>query len=236
MYAKINKFTFMMKILILFLLIAPFSFEQKTDKICVEKCLQVKEEAFRLKNYEQLFSDCPGVEVISEGFNFRFIGFEKYGYELKMNTREKISELADRNQVIGYFDMVNSSDSNIQICSLGYAVDKMYIGLDEKKEVLKPGESIRVKYILVRGYTTFNKPYCGNYALYDSTMSDSISNYISFFERLRIEEQLAASNENYLQSNLITICTLNTSGEPVYTRSKILFRIPVKYINKLTFM
>ncbi len=172
-----------------------------------------------------IIPECRNIEIISESYDFLLKGFEKYGYTLQIDTNYNLPELIVRNQVIGYFDLVNNTDSIIKSLAITWSIDNMAIGTEiERDSLFKPGDSIKIKYTIFKGLTKIaNTDF--DFPIILTKMEDSIiTNKKKYIDNLTIAEKLKNSKAYFRVYNKLNICGKNIN---------IIFMIPVKYIKEI---
>jgi hypothetical protein len=88
------------------------------------------EPKYRDLIYKDLIPKYGNTEVVLAGYDYVFTGFEKYGYTLKIDTSSSyIQDLKARSEIVGYFDLVNNTDSIINVCPFGWSVDQSAVYL-----------------------------------------------------------------------------------------------------------
>jgi hypothetical protein len=217
-------------ILILTLFTASFCNGQDSIFICKEKNLLVPEGYIVGDKLRGSLSECKDAEAILEGYDYLFTGFEKYGYTLELDTSD-VQYLGVNSRIIGYFDLVNNTDSIINVCGIGAAGDMIVFGRvleDYNVTFLEPGDSIKIKYTLFRGLWRINRSF--DKPLIPDIKNENFivpKNKIKYINHLHLLKRLKHSNECFCYGNSLYIIRGN------YFR--VAFRIPAKYIRDIKY-
>ena len=179
--------------------------------------------------YTDIIPKYKEVEIIMESYDFLFTGFEKYGYTLCIDTTDSDKNYINT-KIVGYFDLVNNTDSTIKGASVGgWVIDNMgFIDIEKWDTPIKPNESKKIKFVILQGLgrlsqVHFNPPLI---PIGDSIINDKIS----YIDSLNLVERLRSSNAHFRMYNRLTIYGNNDKNVV-----NVIFIIPVKYIRKIEY-
>lgn len=218
--------------LILLLFASIVSMGQDSKVFCKKKNLFVPTGYIKDRNLNDIFNKCKNLQVVSENNIFLFTGFEKYGYTLLIDTITQKPRIL--NYFYGYFDLVNNTNVPLTILNLGYSVDIMHIiPLQKNRTQLLPGESIKVKYILVNGLSKISDQ--GIKKLIYNEENDE-KNINLLINQLIVKQIMNKTNSFYSMSNVLNIGAQYQNGEFIdKNRFLVVFRIPVKYFQNIEY-
>ena len=137
------------------------------------------------------------------------IGFEKYGYTLQIDTINEIQESLISSKLIGYFDLVNNTDSTIKLCQIGWSIDNMGLETEGNHDSLfKPRDSIKIKYTIFKGLSRIaNSDF--NLPIIPTINNDMVPNKKMYIEKFR--EHIKRDNKQYsdFMKSLIKVNDVN---------------------------
>ena len=214
-------------IIITILLLSILCRGQDASIIYKERNLLAPKEYIQTCIYKDIISKYNNIEMICESYNFLFKGFEKYGYSLQIDTTYSLNESLILAQIIGYFDLINNSDSTIKACFIGWSIDNMGLGFEGNRDsFFKAGDSMKIKYSILKGLGRIENTDWNASLMPTLNENDIITSKKKFIDNIDFIEKFKISKAYFRLYNRLNIC-----GSKV----DVVFMIPVSYIREIIY-